>query len=116
MGTDIEALTFQQAADAGLDLDRRHPVDHKRLVPSLAGEHAFMSAQAADAGRRHAAMVERLSESMAGSATSPEVRRFRAWIALQCDRLAAQQPEARGARREATPSRPRSNGLAGVTD
>lgn len=56
MGTEIAALTFQQAVDAGLYLARRHPVDHKRLVPILAGEHAFMSAQGADAGppaRRH---------------------------------------------------------------
>lgn len=93
---DIEALTFQHAAAAGLDLDARHPVDGRKLVPILAGEHAFMCAQVADAGGRHAAMVERIGESMERSAASVEVRRFVAWIARQCDALQAQYRDAPG--------------------
>lgn len=96
MGTDIEALTFQQAAAAGLDLDARHPVDHRKLVPIIAGEHAFMCAKVADTGGRHAAMVERLEKSLERPAASLQVRRFVAWIARHCDNLAAQHRDAPG--------------------
>jgi hypothetical protein len=96
MATDFEALTMQQAVAAGLDLNKRHAVDRRRLVPIFAGEYAFICAQVADGGGRHAAMVARLAEYIEHPGITREVRQFVAWIARQCSDLAAKNPNAPG--------------------
>jgi hypothetical protein len=96
MATDLEALTMQQAVAAGLDLNKRHSVDGHRVVPIFASEYAFLCAQVADVGGRHAAMVARLAEYIEHPDISPQIRQFVAWIARQCSELAAQNPNAPG--------------------